>query len=129
MRIEELRRKSLFRRGYGLHQTDHTHAQWAHRQGDCLRAQEAPKTLHVANNSSFAPIGDYLSAQTGEAIALPFSKVEELTGRPLCKSAYKYASYWYPAQGGPLSNTIYNAGYDVDRVDLAAGIVYLTKAA
>ena len=92
-------------------------------------APEAPKTLHVASNSSFAPIGDYLSAQTEEAIALPFSKVEELTGKPLCKSAYKYASYWYPAQDRPLSNTIYNAGYDVDRVDLAAGIVYLTKAA
>ena len=67
--------------------------------------------------------------QGEEAIALPFSKVEELTGKPLCKSAYKYASYWYPAQDRPLSNTIYNAGYDVDRVDLAAEIVYLTKAA
>ena len=92
-------------------------------------APEAPKTPHIASNSSFAPIGDYLSAQTVETIALPFSKVEELTGKPLCKSAYKYASYWYPAQDRPLSNTIYNAGYDVDRVDLAAGIVYLTKAA
>lgn len=91
-------------------------------------APKAPKTLHVASNSSFAPIGDYLSAQTAVAIALPFSKVEELTGKPLCKSAYKYASYWYPAQDRPLSNTIYNAGYDVDRVDLASGIVYLTKA-
>ena len=74
--------------------------------------------LHVASNSSFAPIGDYLSAQGEEAIALSFSKVEELTGKPLCKSAYKYASYWYPAQDRPLSNTIYNAGYDVDRVNL-----------
>ena len=92
-------------------------------------AREAPKTLHVASNSSFAPIGDYLSAQTVETIALSFSKVEELTGKPLCKSAYKYASCWYPAQDRPLSNTIYNAGYNVDRVDLAAGIVYLTKAA
>ena len=70
-----------------------------------------------------------LSAQTAAAIAPPFSKEEELTGKPLCKSAYKYASYWYPAQDRPLSNTIYNAGYDVVRVDLAAGIVYLTKAA
>ena len=92
-------------------------------------APEAPKTLHVASNSSFAPIGDYLSAQGEEAIALPFSKVEELTGKPLCKSAYKYASYWYPAQDSPLSNTIYNAGYDVDRVNLAAGSAHLTKAA
>ena len=35
----------------------------------------------------------------------------------------------YRMQERPLSNTIYNAGYDVDRVDLAAEIVYLTKAA
>ena len=35
----------------------------------------------------------------------------------------------YRMQERTLSNTIYNAGYDVDRVDLAAGIVYLTKAA
>ena len=34
-----------------------------------------------------------------------------------------------PAQDRPMSNTIYNAEYDVDRVDLAAGIVYLTRAA
>ena len=34
----------------------------------------------------------------------------------------------YRMQERPLSNTIYNAGYDVDRVDLAARIVYLTKA-
>ena len=33
---------------------------------------------------------------------------------------------WYPSW---TTATIYNAGYDVDRVDLAAGIVYLTKAA
>ena len=68
---------------------------------------------------------DNLYNSSKESIA----RVEELTGKPLCKSAYKYASYWYPAQDRPLSNTIYNAGYDVDRVDLAAGIVYLTKAA
>ena len=44
-------------------------------------APEAPKALHVASNSSFAPIGDYLTAQTEEAIALSFAKVEELTGK------------------------------------------------
>ncbi len=49
-------------------------------------ALKAPKTLHVASNSCFAPIGDYLSAQGEEAIALPFSKVEELTGKPLFAS-------------------------------------------
>ena len=35
----------------------------------------------------------------------------------------------YRMQERPLSNTIYNAGYDVDRVNLAAVSAYLTKAA
>ena len=35
----------------------------------------------------------------------------------------------YRMQERPLSNTIYNAGYDVDRVNLAAGNAHLTKAA
>jgi hypothetical protein len=35
----------------------------------------------------------------------------------------------YRMQERPLSNTIYNAGYDVDRVNLAAWSVHLTKAA
>ena len=35
----------------------------------------------------------------------------------------------YRMQERPLSNTIYNAGYDVDRVNLAAGSAHLTKAA
>ena len=90
-------------------------------------APEAPKTLHVASNSSFDPSG--LPLRTGRRSDVPFSKVEELTGKPLLQVGVQVRSYWYPAQDRPLSNTIYNAGYDVDRVDLAAGIVYLTKAA
>lgn len=35
----------------------------------------------------------------------------------------------YRMQERPLSNTIYNAGYDVDRVNLATVSAYLTKAA
>lgn len=34
----------------------------------------------------------------------------------------------YRMQERPLSNTIYNAGYDVDRVNLAAVSARLTKA-
>mgnify|MGYP006924268522 CR=1 FL=1 len=35
----------------------------------------------------------------------------------------------YRMQERPLTNTIYNAGYDVDRVNLAAVSAHLTKAA
>ena len=76
----------------------------------------------AAKTRSFV-LPNILTANTNYVITDPKSEVLLATG------GYKYASYWYPAQDRPLSNTIYNAGYDVDRVDLAAGIVYLTKAA
>ena len=119
---------------------DHIYADFGHMNVNELGAMEFaggyPANLHeeinnysiiagvVARTEDFDIIHahDWLTYLAGIA-------AKELTGKPLCKSAYKYASYWYPAQDRPLSNTIYNAGYDVDRVDLAAGIVYLTKAA
>lgn len=59
----------------------------------------------------------------------PLQRWRSLPGKKLCASAFKYASYWYPSQDRPLSNVIYNAGYDVDRVDLKTQTVFLIKAA
>jgi len=49
-------------------------------------------------------------------------------GKPLCKSAFKFYSYWYPGGNRPISNVIYNAGFDVDRVDLKNQLLYLIRA-
>ncbi len=72
----------------------------------------------MATNTSFAPLSEYLSRQTEDSVILPFSDVERVIGKPLCKSAFKFYSYWYPGGNRPISNVIYNAGFDVDRIDL-----------
>lgn len=96
---------------------------------DAQEKPAAPEKRYVAESSAFLCIGEYLAGQGEESVVLPFATVEELTGKKLCKSAYKYASYWYPSHDRPLSNVIYNAGYDIERVDLKEQAVYLIKAA
>lgn len=63
------------------------------------------------------PITEYLKGQDRE-IELDFSKVEELIGRKLCKLARKYPGYWYSSNNRPMGNAIYNAGYDIAKVDI-----------
>ena len=92
-------------------------------------AAEPPKEKYVASNTSFAPLGEYLSQQTENSVTLSFSDVERVIGKPLCKSAFKFYSYWYPGYNRPISNVIYNAGFDVDRVDLKNQMLYLIRAA
>ncbi|MCC8080305.1 MAG: recombinase family protein [Oscillospiraceae bacterium] len=91
--------------------------------------REKGEKLYVPKASAFLPLGSYLERLSADMVALPFSKVEELCGKKLCKSARKYASYWYPSKDRPLPNIIYNAGFDIDKVDLENGIVYLKKSA
>lgn len=92
-------------------------------------ATELPKEKYVAANTSFAPLGEYLSQQTEDSVTLSFADVERVIGKPLCKSAFKFYSYWYPGGNRPISNVIYNAGFDVDRVDLKNQMLYLIRAA
>lgn len=84
---------------------------------------EAPKTLYVVSDSSFASMGLSLCTERRSDCGAVLQG-----GRD--ESAYKYASYWHPAQDRPLPNTIRNAGYDADWVDSATdGTVYLAKVA
>ena len=92
-------------------------------------AAEPPQERYVAVNTSFAPLGEYLSQQTENSVTLSFADVERVIGKPLCKSAFKFYSYWYPGGNRPVSNVIYNADFDVDRVDLKNQMLYLIRAA
>ena len=91
-------------------------------------AVESPKERYVAANTSFAPLGEYLSQQAEKRVTLSFADVERVIGKPLCKSAFKFYFYWYPGYNRPLSNVIYNAGFDVDRVDVKNQMLYLIRA-
>lgn len=82
---------------------------------------------YVAENTTFAVLGRYLEQQTAPAISLSFTEIESIIGKTLCKSAYKYASYWYPAFNRPMANVIFNAGYDVVKVNIDNQAVLIEK--
>ena len=90
-------------------------------------AASSPQERYVAANTSFAPLGEYLSQQTENSVTLSFADVERVIGKPLCKSAFKFNSYWYPGHNRPISNVIYNAGFDIDRIDLKNQMLYLIR--
>lgn len=72
-------------------------------------------------------LGQYLSQQDKKTLILSFAEIESIIGKPLCKSARTYESYWYPGTNRPLSNVIYNAGYDVENVNLKKQIIILSE--
>ena len=94
-----------------------------------LPVTEPAQERRVSANSVFAPFGEYLTQQTAQSVSIPFAEIEALIRKPLCKSAFKYCSYWYPGKNRPISNVIYNAGFDVAKVDLEHQVLHLTRAA
>ncbi|MDR2532357.1 MAG: recombinase family protein [Oscillospiraceae bacterium] len=97
-------------------------------QEETVIIHDEPKAeRYVAKTTSFTPLGNYLNKQTATILKLPFDEIESIIGKKLCVSAYKYASYWYPAENRPISNIIYNSGYDVKSVDLKNKIITLNK--
>ena len=87
---------------------------------------EEPIIKHVANNFRFLSLQAYLEDK-GESIELTFAEIEGVIGKTLSKSAYKYRSYWYPAKNRPVGNIIYNAGYDIAKLDLKGQKIRLKK--
>lgn len=83
---------------------------------------------YVPEGSSFEVLGQYLSQQNKKTLTLSFSEIENIIGKPLCKSARTYESYWYPGTNRPISNVIYNAGYDIKKIDLKAQTAAFSRA-
>lgn len=81
------------------------------------KEKESSPQKYVSKKSSFSKLGEYLDRQ-GADVILSYAEVEQIIGKKLCKSAYKYQSFWYPGANRPVSNIIYNAGYDVEKADI-----------
>jgi len=95
---------------------------------ETLLIHDEPKTeRYVAKTTSFTPLYEYLCKQGKPTLKLSFDEVESIINKKLCSSAYKYQSYWYPAENRPISNIIYNAGYDVKSVDLKGRFITLSN--
>lgn len=90
--------------------------------------EAAPEKRYVAAGTAFAALGEYLSQQEDQTLCLSYAEVERIVGRKLCQSAYLYASYWYPGENRPISNVIYNAGFDIAKVDVKGQKVVFSRA-
>ena len=66
----------------------------------------------------FKPFMDFMSAQTDSRINLTIAEIEKVLGDKLGDSYYKYHSSWYPHNHRPLGKIIFNAGYDIQKLDL-----------
>ncbi len=69
----------------------------------------------------------YLEQQNCSLLTLSFSEIEQITEAKLCETAYKHGSYWYPSRGSKVAKIIFNAGYDIKKLDLKNQTITLTK--
>ncbi|WP_270619089.1 recombinase family protein [Paenibacillus macerans] len=77
---------------------------------------------------AYAPLKQYLEQQSAVSLQLTISEIERVIGRRLTATAYNYRTYWYPRKNRPLANIIYNAGYDVEKLDLVRQVILLKRA-
>ncbi len=70
---------------------------------------------------------DFMELQDNEKLELSFVEIENVLDKGLCKSAHNHRAFWYPSQNRPVGNIIYNAGYDIEKLDLDNKIIYLNK--
>ncbi len=86
-----------------------------------------PKQLSTFAKRTYADFIDFMERQTEPTILLPITEIEKVVGDKLCTSAYKYRSFWYPHKNRPLGRIIYNAGYDIAKLDLPNQTILLQK--
>lgn len=86
-----------------------------------------PALRYVPKSSAFEKLGTYLSKQHEPLLTLSYEEIENIIGRKLCNSAYKYPSYWYPGNNRPISNIIFNSGYDVANVNFTNNTILLKR--
>ncbi len=75
----------------------------------------------------YKPLASYLEQQSCTLLTLSLADIEQITGTKLCETAYKYRSYWYPSKGSQVAKIIFNAGYDIKKLELENQTIILTK--
>jgi hypothetical protein len=67
----------------------------------------------------YEPITDYLRTAQGSRVSLRFDEVEQIIGRPLPKSAYRYREWWSNNPSGHShARSWTTAGWRTEKVDL-----------
>lgn len=61
----------------------------------------------------YADLAEYLKRETRDDFYLDLSKIEEIIGQTLPKSAYQYSAYWHPSDTHYSANLILECGFRV----------------
>lgn len=61
----------------------------------------------------YADLAEYLKRETRDDFYLDLSKIEEIIGQALPKSAYQYSAYWHPSDTHYSANLILECGFRV----------------
>lgn len=61
----------------------------------------------------YADLAKYLKRETRDDFYLDLSKIEEIIGKTLSKSAYQYSAYWHPSDTHYFANLILECGFRV----------------
>lgn len=81
----------------------------------------------TSHESKFGALNKYLCELKQDKITMSFADIEKIIGTELCKSAYNYSAYWQPSPTHILPNTILDAGYKIESVNLLAKNITVEK--
>ena len=80
--------------------------------------------------SKYDLLGSYLKAQPTAEVPMTFAEIERVTGTKLPPSAYRYRPWWSNnASNSVMTKVWLNAGYQAERVDMAAKKLVFKRAA
>ena len=72
----------------------------------------------VKKESKFIKLSEYFHNLRKNSITLTFEDIEKIIGFKLCKSAYKYRTYFTNKQAGMIAESWTTQGYKVTKVDM-----------
>ena len=75
----------------------------------------------------YTPFAKYLKSQQNDSILCTFDKIEQILGKSMPSSAYKYLAWWSNSPTHPLMNEVLNAGWMSYRPNLKEKTVLFYK--
>lgn len=85
-----------------------------------------PKKISANSKIKYKKIIDYFESADNR-LELSFGDFENILGFKLTETNLTSTHAWYPSSNRPLSNVIYNAGYDIKKIDVKNGLVILER--
>lgn len=87
----------------------------------------ALKSISTFAKRHYANLIEFMEKQQEPTLQLTFADIEKALDKKLCDTAYNHRSFWYPNKNRPVGNIIFNAGYDIKKLDIDNQTILLCK--